>query len=155
MRRLAVALCCLGLAAPAAAESLYKCTDAKGAVSILSEPCPAGSTQVWKRDATPEPAPSVEELAARAALAEAEARRAAEEARLAEAARLAEEQRLQAEALARAEEAAGSPRRKSECTKAHEFSEAVLEKEWLRLTEAQQAELRAWVVAQCAHVYDS
>lgn len=155
MRRLAFALCCLAVAAPAAAESLYKCTDAQGAVSILSEPCPAGSTQVWKRDATPEPAPSVEELAARAALAEAEARRAAEEARLAEAARLAEEQRLQAEALARAEEAAGSPRRKSECTQAHEFSEAALEKEWLRLTEAQRAELRAWVVAQCAHVYDS
>ncbi|WP_339828053.1 DUF4124 domain-containing protein [uncultured Arenimonas sp.] len=155
MRRLAFALCCLVLAAPAAAESLYKCTDAKGAISIQSEPCPAGSTQVWKRDATPEPAPSVEELAARAALAEAEARRAAEEARLAEAARLAEEQRLEAEARVRAEEAAGSPRRKSECTQAHEFSEAVLEKEWLRLTEAQQAELRAWVVAQCDYVYDS
>ncbi|GGA66305.1 hypothetical protein GCM10011521_00490 [Arenimonas soli] len=155
MRRFALALCCLAAAAPAAAESLFKCTDAQGAVSILSEPCPAGSTQVWKRDATPEPGPSVEELAARAALAEAEARRAAEEARLAEAARLAEEQRLQAEAQARAEEAAGSPRRKSECTQAHEFSESVLEKQWLRLTEAQRAELRAWVVAQCANVYDS
>lgn len=155
MRRLAFALCCLAVAAPAAAESLYKCTDANGGVSILSEPCPAGSTQVWKRDATPEPGPSVEELAARAALAEAEARRAAEEARLAEAARLAEEQRRQAEALARAEEAAGRPERKSECTQAHEFSEAVLEKEWLRLSAAQQAELRAWVIAQCADVYDS
>ncbi|GAB2663237.1 DUF4124 domain-containing protein [Arenimonas aestuarii] len=155
MRRFFLAVCCLALAAPAVAESLFKCTDAQGAVSILSEPCPAGSTQVWKRDATPEPGPSVEELAARAALAEAEARRAAEEARLAEAARLAEEQRLQAEAQARAEEAAGSPRRKSECTQAHEFSDSVLEKPWLRLTQAQLAELRAWVVAQCAHVYDS
>ena len=72
-----------------------------------------------------------------------------------EAARLAEEQRRQAEALARAEEAAGRPERKSECTQAHEFSEAVLEKEWLRLSAAQQAELRAWVIAQCADVYDS
>ena len=155
MRRFVLALVCLGLAAPAAAESLYKCIDAQGAVSILSHPCPAGSTQVWKRDATPEPGPSVEELAARAALAEAEARRAAEEARLAEAARLAEVQRREAEAKALAEEASGSPRIKSECTKAHEFSEAALEKDWLRLTEAQQAELRAWVVAQCAHVYES
>lgn len=150
---LAFALCCLGLAAPVAAESLYKCTDKDGAVSILSVPCPAGSTQVWKRDATPEAGRSVEELAARAALAEAEARRAAEEARLAEAERLAEQQRLEAQALA--EEAAGTrPRTKSDCTKAHEFSEAALEKEWLRLTEAQQAELRNWVVAQCAHVYE-
>ena len=155
MRRLLLTLSCLALAAPAAAESLYKCTDAQGAVSILSQPCPAGSTQVWKRDATPEPGPSVEELAARAALAEAEARRAAEEARLAEAARLARQQEQEAQARAQAAEAAGDPRLKSDCTKAHEFSEAALEKDWLRLTEAQQAELRAWVVAQCAHVYDS
>lgn len=154
MRRILLLACCLVPVAPVAAESLYKCTDAQGAVSILSQPCPAGSTQVWKRDATPEAGPSVEELAARAALAEAEARRAAEQARLAEAARLAEEQRLQAEARARAEDAAGTPRIKSGCTKAHEFSEAALEKDWLALTEVQQAELRNWVVAQCAHVYD-
>lgn len=151
MRRLLLVLCCLGPAAPAAAESLYKCTDKDGAVSILSVPCPAGSTQVWKRDATPEAGPSVEELAARAALAEAEARRAAEEARLAE----AEQQRLAAEAKSLAEQEAGKQARlKSDCTKAHEFSEAALEKDWLRLTEAQQAELRNWVVAQCAHVYE-
>ena len=155
MHRLLFAVCCLGLAAPAAAESLYKCTDKDGAVSILSVPCPAGSTQVWKRDATPESGPSVEELAARAALAEAQARAAAEEARLAEAERLAEQQRREAEARALAEEEAGNRTRiKSDCTKAHEFSEAALDKEWLRLTEVQQAELRNWVVAQCAHVYD-
>lgn len=155
MRRVLLALCCLVPAAPVAAESLYKCTDKDGAVSILSVPCPAGSTQVWKRDATPEAGPGVEELAARAALARAEAQRAAEEARLAEAERLAEQQRREAEARARAEEEAGNNSRiKSDCTKAHEFSEAALEKEWLRLTEAQQAELRNWVVGQCAHVYD-
>ncbi|HEX5694053.1 MAG TPA: DUF4124 domain-containing protein [Arenimonas sp.] len=155
MRRLVWALCCLWLAAPAAAESLYKCTDKDGAVSILSVPCPAGSTQVWKRDATPEPGPSVEELEARAALAQAEAARAAEQARLAEAARLAEQQRQEAEAKALADEARGTrARTKSDCTKAHEFSEAALAKPWLRLSEAQQAELRNWVVAECAHVYE-
>lgn len=155
MGRLLLAVFCLALAAPAAAEFLYKCTDKDGAVSILSVPCPAGSTQVWKRDATPEPGPSAEELEARAALAAAEAQRMAEAARLAESERLAQQQRLDAQARALAEETAGTrPRIKSECTKAHEFSEAALEKEWLRLTVSQQAELRNWVVAQCAHVYE-
>ena len=70
MRALLFLVLPLLAAGPAAAESLYKCTDKQGAVSIQSEPCPAGSTQAWKRDATPEAGPSVEELAARAALAE-------------------------------------------------------------------------------------
>lgn len=149
--RAALALGLLGLAMPVAAESLYKCTDPQGAVTIQSAPCPAGSTQVWRRDATPEPPPSAEELAARAALAEAQAREAAEAARAAELQARAEEARLAREAQA----AQAEPQRiKSECTRAHEFQQAALEKEFLRLTEAQQAELRAWVVATCAHVYD-
>ena len=139
-------------APPAAAESLYKCTGPKGEVSIQSEPCPKGSTQVWKREATPDPAPSAEELAARAALAEAQALEAAEAARLAELQVQAEQARVAREAQA---EEGDKQRTKSECTKAHEFQEAALAKDFLRLTEAQQAELRAWVVAQCAHVYDS
>ena len=78
----------------AGAEALYKCTDAKGFVSIQSEACPKGSTQVWKREATPDPAPSPEELAARAALAQAEAERIAETARLAEERRKAAQARI-------------------------------------------------------------
>lgn len=143
-------------AVPARAESLYKCEGPGGAVSIQSEPCPAGMTQVWKRDATPEPAPSAEELAARAALAEAEARRAAELARATEQARLAETERR--EQLAREREAAAKgerPATRSACTQAHDFSDAALAKDFLRLTETQKADLRAWVVAQCADVYDS
>ncbi|MBW8311515.1 MAG: hypothetical protein K0M64_05710 [Rhizobium sp.] len=143
-------------AGPAAAESLYKCTDRQGAVSIQSEPCPAGSTQAWKRDATPEAGPSVEELAARAALADAEARRAAETARLAEEARLAEQARLEQQARQRAAEASGErPPTKSECTQAHDFSDAVLAKDWLQLDETQKANLRQWVVEQCKDVYES
>lgn len=154
MRRLACLLCALLAATPAAAASLYKCTDAKGAVSIQSEPCPAGSTQDWKRDATPEAGPSAEELAARAALAEAEARRAAEQARLAEEARLAEQARREEQARLRAAEAAGErPATKSECTQAHDFADAAMAKEWLALDPGQQQRLRDWVVEQCKDVY--
>ncbi|WP_146908157.1 DUF4124 domain-containing protein [Arenimonas daejeonensis] len=141
----------LVLAAPAVrAEALYKCTDAAGAVSIQSSPCPKGSTQVWKRDATPDPGPTPEQLAARVALAEAEAQRAAEQAREAEALRLAEEAKREAEAQRLADEAAGlRPERKSECTLAHDFADAAAAKPWLQLSDFQQRRLREWVIEQC------
>lgn len=141
----------LALAAPAAhAESLYKCTDAAGAVSIQSDPCPKGSTQVWKRDSTPDPGPTPEQLAARAAMAEAEAQRAAEVARQAEAARLAEAAEREAEAKRRADEAAGrTPERKSDCTIAHDFADAAAAKPWLQLSSVQESRLREWVIEQC------
>lgn len=132
------------------AEALYKCTGPQGAVSIQSDPCPKGSTQVWKRDATPDPGPTPEELAARAALAEAEAQRAAEQARLAEEARLADQARRDAEAQRLADEAAGRPpERKSECTQAHDFNDAALAKPWLELSEYQKRRLKEWVIEQC------
>ncbi len=143
IRAAAFAALCLA-AAPAAAESLYKCTDDKGGVSIQSEPCPKGSTQVWKREATPEAGPSAEELAARAELARAEAARAAEQARLAEAAR-AEAEAQRAEAARRA----AAPGRKSECRLAHEFNDQALAFPGLDLSERQKAVLKEWVVAQC------
>lgn len=134
----------------AAAESLYKC-DAQGAVTIQSEPCPRGSTQVWRRDATPETGPSPEELAARAALAAAEAERLAESARLAEQQRIAELLRRDDEARLRAAEVSGNvrPERKSECTLAHEFADAANAKEWLNLSQTQRNRLRNWVIEQC------
>jgi hypothetical protein len=136
--------------AQAAAGSLYRCTDAQGAVSILSEPCPRGSTQDWKRDAAPEPAPSPEELAARAALAQAEAERVAEQARLAEEQRLLEQARRE-EAARQAALATPSdpPARKSECTLAHEFSDAAAAMPWLELTQAQRERIRSWVITTC------
>lgn len=137
-------------APPAAAESLYKCTGAQGAVSIQSEPCPKGSTQVWKREATPDPAPSAEELAARAALAEAEALRSAELARQADQERLAEKARRAAAERRRADEAAGRPpERTSDCTKAHDFNDAALAKDWLELSDFQKRRLRDWVIETC------
>lgn len=144
-------LLALTLAAPAVrAESLYKCADAQGAISIQSSACPKGSTEVWKRDSTPEAGPSPEELAARAALAQADAQRLAEQARLAEEKRLAEQAERDAEAKRRADEAAGvRPARKSDCTLAHDFNDAATAKPWLELTEMQQRRLRDWVIEQC------
>lgn len=146
------ALCLLATAAiasPAFAESLYKC-DTDGAVTIQSEPCPRGSTQVWKRDVTPEQGPSAEELSARAALAAAEAQRLAEQSRLAEQARIDDLVRRDDEARARAAESTGRiPPRKSECTLAHEFADAANAKEWLNLSETQRARLRTWVIEEC------
>jgi hypothetical protein len=137
-------------AAPVRAESLYKC-DADGAVTIQSEPCPKGSTQVWMRETTPDPGPTAEELAAKAALAAAEAQQLAERARLAEQERIAELLRRDDEARLRAAEAEGGkrPERKSGCTLAHEFQDAALAKEWLNLSQTQRDRLRAWVIEQC------
>jgi len=147
-----IVLTALLLASPiAGAEALYKCTDPSGAVSIQSEPCAKGSTQVWKREATPDPAPSPEELAARAALAQAEAERTAETARLAEErrqaarARVDEDKRLR-EAVA---DAVVPPPRKSECTKAHDFNDLAAQLAWLELTQQQRERLKRWVVEQC------
>ena len=58
IRSKAWALLLLAAAAPVAAADtaeLFKCVDAVGVTSIQSEPCAKGSTQVWRRDATPEP----------------------------------------------------------------------------------------------------
>lgn len=133
-------------ASPARAEELYKCTDEKGAVAIQSDPCPKGSTQVWKREVVREPEPSPEELAARAELARAEAERAANQARLAE----LERQDAQARRADAARAAAGdATRRKSECRLAHEFNDQALAFPRLQLTERQKAVLKEWVVEQC------
>lgn len=135
----------------AAAEALYKCTDAKGFVSIQSEPCAKGSTQVWKREATPDPAPSPEEMAARAALAQAEAERIAETARLAEERRLAAQARIDEDKRLReaVADAVAPPPRKSECTKAHDFNDLAQQLAWLELTQLQRERMQRWVVEQC------
>jgi len=148
--RLAVLLVLVLGPLPAVAGSLYRCTDAQGAISIQSEPCPRGSTQDWKREAAPEPAPSPEEIAARAALAQAEAERVAEQARLAEEQRLLEQARRE-EAVRQAtlEAGSGPPPRKSECTLAHEFADAAADKSWLQLTQTQRERIRSWVIDEC------
>lgn len=146
-----ILLIALLLASPiAAAEALYKCTDPKGAVSIQSEPCAQGSTQVWKREATPDPSPTPEELAARAALAQAESDRIAETARLAQERRMAAQARLDDEKRLREAVASAIPtERKSECTKAHDFNDTAAQLAWLELTQLQRERMKRWVIEQC------
>ncbi len=137
------------VSAPRAEATLYRCESPTTGTSIQSDPCPKGSTEVWRRAATPEPTPTPEELAARAAAAQAEADRIAAEARLAEEARQAAAAARQAE-LARQAAAGSEPApTRSECTKAHEFNDAALAKPWLRLSDAQKLELKNWVIEQC------
>src|SRR5438045_8812134 len=46
------------------AGTLYKCSDVKDAVTIQSDPCPAGSTEVWKRDSAPAPQQTLQQVVA-------------------------------------------------------------------------------------------
>lgn len=150
MLLLSAGLAALCVAPAARAEALYRCEDGKGAVSIQSEPCPKGMTQVWKRETAPDPEPTPEALAAQAAAAEAEAARAAEADRLAKLERLAE--RLEREEQARREAPAAPAERpptKSECTLAHEFQEATQGMPWLELTQTQRERIRSWVIRTC------
>ncbi|HLS83690.1 MAG TPA: DUF4124 domain-containing protein [Arenimonas sp.] len=140
MRASILLLCLSCLAAPAAAESLYRCEGEKGEISIQSDPCPSGMRQVWKREVTPDPEPDPDELAARAA-ARAEAERAAEDAR-----RIAREQ---AEAEAREAERQREER-KSQCHLAHDFQDQATALDGvLLLSEAQKQRLRDWVIETC------
>ncbi len=146
-----VLLAALLLASPlAGAEALYKCIGPEGAVSIQSDPCPKGSTQEWKREATPDPEPTPEELSARAALAQAEAERIAETARLAEQRRLDASARVEDDKrLRQAVASAVPPQRKSDCTLAHDFNDAAAAMPWLELTQQQRERLKRWVIEQC------
>lgn len=149
LRPILLAALLLGPSA-AAAEALYKCTDPKGAVSIQSEPCAKGSTQVWKREATPDPAPSPEEMAARAALAQAESERIAETTRLAEQRRREAQARIDDDKRLRDAVASAVPsQRKSDCTRAHDFNDTAAKLDWLEMTQLQRERLKRWVIEQC------
>ena len=139
---------------PAAADTLYKCIDAAGIVSIQMEKCGKGQTQVWARDTAPEPPPTPEQVAAAQARAEAQARqRAEEEARWLE----QEEARRKAEA-----EAAAKPEPKTDepvatptaapdrCDAAKSFAAQVRDKPWLGIDAAQMQRLYGWVAQECA-----
>jgi len=54
----------LAVAPAVHAGMLYKCSSAKGAVTIQSDPCPTGSTEIWKRDSAPAPQPSLQQVVA-------------------------------------------------------------------------------------------
>lgn len=131
--------------------TLYKCVDAKGAISILSEHCPANTTQVWKRDAAPDPAPTPEQAAATQArrLKDAEDARALSE--MAGTTRKAPAPVNPAPVAAPVVSApAADPPPKSDCRKAHELADAIAGMDWLALREEQLQRLGDWVARQCA-----
>lgn len=143
----------LSVAGDAAAETLYKCQSANGETSLQSRPCPKGSTQVWRRDATPDPMPTPEQLQ------QAEQRR--------------QQETQNAKALsviAGTAEPAAKPappppppkppepvvadadidRPKGPCRRAHEFADAVrANNAWLEMRDDQLFRLDGWVAEQC------
>jgi hypothetical protein len=141
-------LCAALLLAPGVVQagSLYKCTDARGQVSIQSSPCPKGSTQDWKRDAAAEAAPTPEQSSARIA----QRQRESEEAR-----QLA----LSAGTLAPPPAAPPAPvappppeeppAAKGPCRRAHELAAEIRKLDVLELGESQLYRLDLWVVDQC------
>lgn len=148
-----LALCMAVLSAPTALageNALYKCVSVGGVVSIQSDRCPSGSTQAWRRDATPEPTPTPEQAA------QAEAKRQRDQQTVRE---LSEglEKKLQpvpsAPATPVATAAAPSPASEQAaidaCQAAQTFASSIREKEWLGLTEDQIRRLYTWVSEQC------
>lgn len=139
--RAAFTLMALLAATPAAAADLYKCVDAKGLVSIQSKPCATGSSQVWKRDAHPEPSPPASQMTVAAAQRERddEARREASQPPAREPAALPEQPAA----------ANGETAQKGPCRRAHELADEIGKLELLELRSDQVYRLNEWVAKQC------
>jgi hypothetical protein len=143
----ALIACALLALAPAAfagkSGALYKCVTAAGVISIQSDACPAGTTQAWRRDATPEPAPTPEQAA------QVEAKRQRDQ----ELVRDLSEQldkKLKPSAPEPPPAAAAPPPVPADpCHAAQAFADSVREKEWLGLSDDQVQRLYAWVAEQC------
>lgn len=131
------------LTAHAAGAELFKCVDGAGVISIQSEACPAGATQVWRRDATPEPAPTPEQAA------QADAKRLRDQQTVRELSEIVE-RKLQpvvpapTRAAATTEAAAADP-----CEAAQDFAASVRDKPWLAMSEDQVRRIYGWVAEQC------
>lgn len=133
----ALAFIALLAATPVVAADLYKCIDAKGLVSIQSKPCATGSTQVWKRDANPQPdqMPVVTPQGDR----NDEAGRGAN-------------QPARPPVQILPEQAAApndAPNLKGPCRRAHELADEIGKLELLELRSDQVYRLNAWVAKQC------
>lgn len=141
------ALAVLMTPAVAHAASLYKCSDANGVISIQSSPCATGSTQVWKRDANPEQAPTAEQLTAAAV----QRQRAADNAReISLAAGTTRPPPPPAPPpVAVVNEPDADPATKGPCRRAHELARDIRALELLELKSDQLYRLDEWVVKQC------
>lgn len=133
------------LAGAAEKSELFKCVDATGVTSIQSEPCAKGSTQMWRRDATPEPPPTADQ----AALAEAKRLRDMQTVR--ELSEIVERRSRPQPAQPVEEEKPKVAEAKplTACESAMEFSSSVRDKQWLALTDDQMQRIYRWVAEQC------
>ena len=129
-----------------ASHSLYKCVDAKGVVSIQSNPCPAGSTQTWRRDAqhVPPLTPEQQDIA--------DVRRAKDQQRVRELSAIVDRKLRAATApppmqSARTAETSETPM--DPCQSAQAFAGELRDKTWLGLTEEQIRRVYGWVSDQC------
>jgi len=148
------------LPSAAAAEEtkmLYKCVNAKGVSAIQSKPCPAGSTEEWKRAAETEPKPTAQDGAA------AQAREAKNQQRVrelsAEVSKKLSEQQTPT-VIGPTPPATPTPTPTTErtampavaydnCQAAQAFATAVQEKTWIGLTDDQTRRIFGWVADQC------
>jgi hypothetical protein len=140
-------------AAFAGKNMLYKCVDPAGVISIQSTSCAAGWTQAWKRDATPEPAPTPEQAA------QAEAKLLRDQQTVREQLEIVDRKFKPAapEPVApaptpepSADGAAAKPAIEVDaCEAAQNFAGSIRDKQWLGLTEEQTRRLYTWVSEQC------
>ncbi len=151
-------LCALPAAAADDRHALYKCVDKAGVISIQSTACAAGSTQAWRRDATPEAPPTP------AQAAQAETKRRHDQQVVRELSAQVDRRMREAAAPAPAGEAAvaapaampaaalaaeaENPDLKA-CQDAQDFANLVRAKEWLGLSDAQVQRLYGWVAREC------
>lgn len=134
----------------ASAETLYKCQSASGETSVQSKPCPKGSTQVWRRDASPDPQPTPEQLQ------QAEARRQQDTQNAKALSVIAGTAPVEAKPAPPPPPpkpepvAADDNRPKGPCRRAHEFADAIRANDsWLEMRDDQLFRLDAWVAEQC------
>ena len=142
-----VALACLlpALAGAADKSALFKCVDAAGVTSIQSDACAQGSTQVWRRAATPEPRPTPDQAA------QAEAKRLRDQQTVRELSEIVERRSRPQPAEPVLEEKPKPEAAKplTACESAQEFSGLVRDKQWLGLTDEQLQRIYRWVAEQC------
>lgn len=144
-RRLVLLL--LVASSDAGAGLLYKCSDAAGQVSIQSQACPAGSTQLWKRDAAAEAAPTPEQQAAAAAKRQRESEDAQALSR--SAGTTAPPPPAPVPAVSPPLEEEVPLTSKGPCRRAHELAAELRAMAWLELDQSQQQRLERWVIDQC------
>lgn len=148
----------LAVALPVAAADkteLFKCVDGAGAISIQSTPCAKGSTQAWRRDATPEPPPTPEQAAQAQAKVERDQRAVRELSQEVERKLKPVPPEAPPARPVRSDEDGPEPvvlDAPDRCAQAQEFAAQLREKTWLLLSDDQVRRLYAWVATQCQPV---